>query len=168
MQPRPRFERVDQFGFLPLVQADLLEIPAPFFNHLTGVQNDHIQRPFDLQCQLQQRRFISIGAIKFPHSAHIAGRETSFLRIPFPQVLGGHDRRALFRAAANGLANLIAEFCLRHLLRHQIVQCFVKLRKICRLPLVHSRSFPALSAPILIQSRKGKHGEPAVFSFAVF
>ena len=85
---------------------------------------------------------IFIGLVKITHPAHVARRKAYAVREIHLQELRGSNRRALFRALADDLADGIHFFHLRKILRENGGQFPVHRAVIHRFSDVHNCSFP--------------------------
>ena len=98
------------------------EIPVALLAALTALQNGHVLRPAQFQGQRPQLQAIRIGPVKFPHPPQVSRGEASIPKVVCLEILGGHDRRALFRAGTDGPADLKVQLHLRETRPHELIQ----------------------------------------------
>jgi len=94
----------------------------------------------------QQFRHIAVQLPEVPHPAHIARRKAGHIRVLFFQELRSGHRRSLFRAGADGLADLAVQLHLRQIRFHGRFQFGKHCAVIHSFSDIHSLSFPAHSA----------------------
>ena len=122
MQPDSGLDLFHQLCLGPAVLQRGPEIPGTLPAALTALQDRHILRPAQLQGQRQEFWVVGVGLVEFPHPTQVAGGEALALGVVGLEILGGHDRRALLRAGADGPANLKVQFCLGQSSRHELIQ----------------------------------------------
>jgi len=94
----------------------------------------------------QQFRHIAVHLPEVPHPAYIARREAGHIRVVFFQELRSGHCCTLFRADADGLADLTVQLHLRQFLFHGSFQCGKHCAVVHSFSDIHSFSFPARSA----------------------
>ena len=122
MQPDSGLDLFHQLCLGPAVLQRGPEIPGTLPAALTALQDRHILRPAQLQGQRQEFWVVGVGPIELPHPAQVSGGDALARRVVGLEIFGGHDRRALLRAGADGPANLEVQLHLRELRPHELIQ----------------------------------------------
>ena len=122
LQPNSGLDLPQQLRLGPAVLQRGPEIPGALPAALTALQNRHILRPAQLQGQRQEYWVVGVGPVELPHPAQVPRGEALALGVVGLEILGGHDRRALLRAGADGPANLEVQLHLRKLRPHELIQ----------------------------------------------
>ena len=122
LQPNSGLDLPQQLRLGPAVLQRGPEIPGALPAALTALQNRRILRPTHLQGQRQKFWVVGVGPVELPHPAQVPRGKALALGVVGLEILGGHDRRALLRAGADGPANLEVQLHLRELRPHELVQ----------------------------------------------
>ena len=113
---------IQQLRLDPAVLQCGPKIPGTLLDAFTAFQNDHILRPAQFQGQRQEFRVVGVGPAELPHPAQVPRGEALALGVVGLEILGGHDRRPLLRAGADGPANLEVQLHLREFRLHELIQ----------------------------------------------
>ena len=111
-----------QLCFRPSELSDGAKIPTPFIRCFAIFQNDGIQRPSNGHGLGKRFCVRCIGAVKLPHSAHIAWGEASDVRVCILKIFRSRDSRAFFWALTDKLADFAVQFHLRKCLVQKGIQ----------------------------------------------
>ena len=111
-----------QFRLRPSELPRRTDVPHPFFQALTALQNGCILRPSDGHGLRHGLRSILISSVKIPHPTEISGGETGGGGICLAKVFGSGDSGAFLGPGADELANLEVQFHLWQFRRYQLVQ----------------------------------------------
>jgi hypothetical protein len=118
---------VSQLCFRPSELPDGTKIPTPFIRCFAIFQNDGIQRPSNGHGLGKRFRVRCVGAVKLPHSAHIARGKAGNVWVCILKIFRSRDSRAFFWA----LTDKFADFAVQLHLRTCLVQQCIQRRKQC-------------------------------------
>ena len=111
-----------QLCFRPSKLSDGAKIPTPFIRCFAIFQNDGIQRPSNGHGLRKQFCVRCIGAVKLPHSAHVARGKASDVRVCMLKIFRSRDSRAFFWALTDKTPDFAVQLHLWKCLAQQCIQ----------------------------------------------